>query len=182
MTARKPVTPPAPKLTRPLAQPQATPKNPITTEIMQRVRRVIRDSRGLITTKTIAQEIHANPNQVREWVGSWRSTPYGDNLIKICRWLTRHDFNFISEIIGSKRIRFRGAIQDITTRAISDKAIADIRTSDESGTVLAARHNLHPTMIGKIRNGIRYQVPGVAAAAPQHPSPAPRSLRRPATE
>lgn len=176
-TSRKPVTPPAPKLTRPLAQPQATPKNPITTEIMQRVRRVIRDSRGLITTKTIAEEIDVSPNQMREWTTCWRSFPCADNLVKVMRWLARHDSDFVKEIIEKRSIRFRGTVDNIKLN-LSDLDLNDIRsTPDYRGVIadLCKRHDVHHTTIRRIRNG-------VAAAAPQHPSPAPRSLRRPATE
>lgn len=154
MTARKPPLPPNPKLTRAPAKQQPEPRNPITTEIMQRVRRVIVSSQGQITTASIADELGINRRQFAEWISCYRAQPYGDNLISIIRWLIHHDLFLIPEVFTALKIKFRGEVD--LTRKLSDKAIENIRASEEPIAVLAKRHDVHETMISKIRNGSRY--------------------------
>lgn len=113
-TSRKPPLPPKPKLTRAPAKQQPEPKNPITQEIMQRVRRVILNSEGQITTSTIAEELGICRASIREWVNCSRSMPGADNLISLLRWLADHDNGLvITEVIAPKKIRFRGEVAKI---------------------------------------------------------------------
>lgn len=108
MPSRKPIQPPAPKLTRPLAQ-QSEPKNPITQEIMHRVRKVLRQRQ--ISAQVASDEISVSYGQFREWIGTRGKTPYGDNLHKIERWLNLWDASFFQDLFG-KKIRFRGGDED----------------------------------------------------------------------
>lgn len=111
-TSRKPPTPPAPKLTRPLAQ-QPPPKHPLTHEVMQRIRKAIRDSAGKITLTTFAADIDCNPKQAREWVSILRAAPVGDALIKSILWLVRHDPTFNREFLKADKIVSVGIIGDL---------------------------------------------------------------------
>lgn len=88
-TARKPPVSPKPKLTRAPA-PTSEPRNPITRKIIGRIQKVITDSQGQITTSTIATEADLPRAKVYEWLGGWRSTPSGDNLIALIGWLVLH--------------------------------------------------------------------------------------------
>lgn len=118
---RKPVTPPAPKITRPLASiPE--PKNPITTEIMQRVRRVIKLRE--ITCKEAAFEIGVGVKILFEWISTFRAKPTGDNYALIIRWLVLHDPRFSAEVLQSPKIRFRGDVLQISSRGRSNGTLA----------------------------------------------------------
>lgn len=150
MNARKPVTPPAPKLNRPLAS-SPEPKNPITTEIMQRVRRVIASSKGLINITAIAEELDISRPKLGEWVACWRSSPSGDNLMAIIRWLSRHDETFVPEIILSRSIQFRGEVESIDANKLTHADRQTIRNSTEPGIVLARRYNVSEPAITHIR-------------------------------
>lgn len=154
MNSRKPPLPPKPKLTRAPAKTHPEPRNPITTEIMQRVRRVIVNSEGQITTATIADELGINRRQFAEWVSCYRAAPSGDNLLNIIRWLIPHDLFLVPEVFTALKVKFRGEVSLI--RKLSDKSISKIRASEEPIAVLAKRYDLHETMISKIRNGSRY--------------------------
>lgn len=153
-TSRKPPLSPKPRLTRAPAKQQPEPRNPITTEIMQRVRRVIVNSRGLITSTSIADELGFNRRQFAEWLACWRALPCQDNLLQIIRWLTHHDATMISDIFYAITPKFRGKVS--LTMALSEKDVANIRASEEPIAVLARRYHLHETMISKIRNGYRH--------------------------
>lgn len=109
-TARKPVQPPQPRQARPLAK-QPAQKNPATKDIMQRVRRVIRDSQGQITVPSIAKDTGLSRKDMNEWVGGYRSMPSLDSLVAIIRWLSRHDRHFIREVIKSQSIVSVGSIE-----------------------------------------------------------------------
>lgn len=108
-TARKPVQSPKQRLTRAPIKPKPDPtKNVLIKEIIQRVRRVIRD-RG-ITISTAAAEIDVNDRQLAEWVSCFRSFPFGDPLAKIFIWLFRNDRSFKREFFESNPIVSVGII------------------------------------------------------------------------
>lgn len=149
---RKPVQSPKPAITR----APAKTRNPMTTEVMQRVRRVIVNSQGQITSHSIADELGFGRRQFDEWLACWRATPTNteDALLKIIRWLVPHDLFLVPEVFTALNVKFRGEVS--MTRKLSDSAIAKIRASEEPIAVLAFRYDVHETMISKIRNGSRY--------------------------
>lgn len=155
MTARKPPLPPKPKLTRAPAKTQPESKNPITTEIMQRIRRVIAKSDGQITIQTIAEELDIPRQACSEYISCSRATPGGDRFAKFFIWIHKHDPTFRPDVLDSKTIRFRGEVEDISHHKLSDAEKETIRNSTEPGIVLAKRHNVHFSMITHIRKGRR---------------------------
>lgn len=86
----------------------------MTREIMQRVRRAIRDSKGKITIPGLAEETGLSRKDMNEWVGGYRSMPSQDSLIAIFRWLTRHDRDFIRDVLRSETIVSVGIIEELT--------------------------------------------------------------------
>lgn len=154
-TSRKPPLPPKPKLTRAPAKPIPESKNPITQEIMQRIRRVIAKSDGQITIQTIAEELDIPRQACSEYISCSRATPGGDRFAKFIRWLAIRDSTFIPEVIIVKKIHFRGEVEDISHHKLSDAEKDTIRNSKEPGIVLAKRHNVHFSMITHIRKGRR---------------------------
>lgn len=160
--ARKPPASPTPKITRPLAQPES-PTNPITREIMQRARQIIFNSKGVMTLNSVADDIGVSQPQFREWASGFRSMPYGDNLIKIQRWLAVQDKSFISDVFTSKRVKFKGdavksgerSVRSILSLEQVPKDIAaDIRQSPKCETDgdLAIFHKIPKFIVSKIRN------------------------------
>jgi hypothetical protein len=156
MPLRKPVTPPKPRITRPLVQP--TPqRNPITSEIMQRVRRVIRDRQ--ITIPLVADEAEVSRHQLAEWVSHKGGAPYGDNLVKLIRWLALYDKTFVREVVQSSKVRFRGSVDSLRTNRLDADDVAFIRAQPKGPGVaksLAETYAVHPTMIDKIWKRQRY--------------------------
>lgn len=111
-TSRKPVTPPIPRRTRPLAQPK-TEDNPITRDVIQRVKREARRSAGTITLKTIAEETGLAYRSLLEWSTRYGSLPGKDDLMALIRWLSYRDATFIRDVLLTKTPKFIGIIENL---------------------------------------------------------------------
>lgn len=158
-TSRKPPLPPKPKLTRaPAKLPDS--KNPITAEIMQRIRRQIAKSNGLITIQSIAEDIDIPRQACSEYLYLCRATPGGDRLAKMIRWLAAHDPTFTGEVIHSLKVRFRGEAEEIIQRPqrkLSEAEVAEIRKTPSGITgAIAKEYGVSVSTVRKIRSGLRY--------------------------
>lgn len=150
-TARKPPLPPIPRNPKPhKSQPRDCP---ITTEVIQRIRRVMADSRGKITTRTIAEEIDRNPSKVQEWIAGHRSNPSGEALAELGRWLAQHDRQSFRQVFEAKEIVSIGEVVEIT-RKLTDDDVRLVKNNPNMGAVeLATRLNVSVDMIYAIRDG-----------------------------
>lgn len=161
-TSRKPPQPPTPRLTRPLAQPKVPhAQRPLTTEIMQRIRKVIEDSNGALNCVTIAQDIDAHKNQVVEWISGFRAAPGSERFAELCRWLAQHDPLSLREVFEPRQIKTIGKIQRTKGNGrLSDdqvRAIRDCPDFPEVDETLGLLCRCSPDAIRHIRSGARRQ-------------------------
>lgn len=159
-TSRRPPTPPKPKLTRPLATPKPTNGDrPLTTEVMQRIRRVMEQSQGEISFPSIARDVGQNSNQISEWIGGWRSAPGSERFAELCRWLAQHDPEALREVFESRRLKSIGQVARTKGKLNAMKAALlrdNIPDFPEMNEILGALLDLSPDAIRHIRSGKRW--------------------------
>lgn len=161
-TARRPPQPPTPRQTRPLAQPKPQAR-PLTTEIIQRIRRVVEKSDGAITYETMAAEMGASRAQIAEWVGGYRSAPNSESMIQLCRWLAKRDATFLKQVFMGRTVKSIGRVDRLDgnggRRKLTEESVREIKR--QLGTVtnaeLGRRHDVDPKMITRIQNGTAWK-------------------------
>lgn len=98
--ARKPPSPPKPKITRPLAQQPSDDSRPMTRKMMQALTQLIEESDGKLTRAQFARDIGRRPNEMVEWLGCWRSSPTSESLLKMFAWALKHDRHFAKRLLS----------------------------------------------------------------------------------
>ncbi len=159
-TARKPATAPTPRhVNKPLSQPKPTTDRPLTTEVMQRIRKVIESSQGSITYPMIAAELGTSTSQASEWIAGWRSAPGSERFAELCRWLAKRDPESLRGVFEPRRIKSIGQITRTRGKLTPEKAslIRDnIPDFPEMNEILGALLDLSPDAIRHIRSGKRW--------------------------
>lgn len=152
--ARKPPSAPEPRhVNRPLAQPSPEPtKNPLTTEVMQRIRKVIHDSQGAITVTSAAEEIGLPRQQLNEYLKSSRSAPNSERLCEMQRWLAKRDPKFLPEFFLAKKVKATKPVGALHITKITEGDVRAIRTSEEPERVLAERHGISRRTVRDIQS------------------------------
>lgn len=83
-----PITPPQPKITRPLRfGPFKRKETPLCDSLMARVRRLLK--RHGISQAELARELGISAVAVTEYLGRKRSTPYGEITLRFVAWVER---------------------------------------------------------------------------------------------
>lgn len=94
--SKKPVTPPAPKRTRPLAQPKKRPSG-IAATIMERCK-FIRDNDHRIDNGSIATELGITKQEVCGYLTGSAGLPYGDRFASFILWGLKRDKNLLKDL------------------------------------------------------------------------------------
>jgi hypothetical protein len=95
---RKPVTPPTPRQSRPLAQPKTTTARPLTAALMARCKEIRDASDGKIDNSSIAKELGTTPFEVSEWLNGYRSAPNSEKTIGFIMFFVRFDRNLVKNL------------------------------------------------------------------------------------